>query len=121
MDETQDIALHHQYIAGIFDELKSEGILKSTYSTAPEKLDTAEIPAQYTLTGSANETDEFGENEEYIVRIYRVQVAVIPTGQANPTAREQLGRELLERCRKQLKRFTQLNGCPRVNEHRVLG
>ena len=121
MDETQDIALHHQYIAEIFSELVEEGLLVSAYSTAPEKLDTAEIPAQYTLTGSANETNEFGEREEYVVRVYRVQVSVIPTGQANPTEREQLGRELLERCRKQLKRFTQLNDCPRVYEHRVLG
>lgn len=119
----ENIELHQKHFAEIFDMLLDDNdvkLLKTTFSTAPEKLDTAEIPAQYTLTGSGNETNQFGESEEFITRIYRVQVAVLPTGQATPTARETLCRELLEKCRKHLKRYPLLNQCERVYRMRVL-
>lgn len=117
MDETQDIALHHTKIAGICSSVQG---MKKTFSTAPVKLDTEELPAQYTLTGSANELTVFGENEEYVRRTYRVQVAVLPTGQANAEAREKACRELLEKTRKQLNRYPMLNNCDRVLKSKVV-
>jgi len=95
-----DIALHHQAIAEICNALKVTNGLMKTFATAPEKLDTAELPAQYTLTGSGTDSNVFGETEEYVKRVYRVQVAVIPIGQATPTIRETKCRELLELVRK---------------------
>lgn len=98
-----DIANHHRAIAEIGTEIIGANKLTTAFATAPEKLDTAELPALYTLTGAAtNDESTFGENEERITRMYRVQVAVIPTGQATPTIRETTCRELLELVSKQL-------------------
>ena len=114
----EDIELHQKHIAQIFSLLTD---VKKTFDTAPEKLDTAELPAQFTFTGTADSTDEFGESEDYVARIYRIQFAVIPTGQATPTRREQLCRDLLEKARKHLKKYPSLKQCDRVFKAEVIG
>lgn len=119
-----DIELHQTAIAAICAE-KKLGVsltgITSTFATAPEKLDTEELPAQYSLTSGGTESNEYGENEEYVKRVYRVQIAVLPIGQATPTARETLCRDLLEKTRMQLKRYPFLNDTERVARARVLG
>jgi hypothetical protein len=56
------------------------GIVSAT-DPPPPKIDTAQMPALYVLTGSAEYDDEH-INEEH--RQYRVRVAIAPTGEANP-------------------------------------
>lgn len=119
----EDIELHQLHIAQIAQELVDANpqVLVTSFSTAPEKLDTGEIPALYSLTSSATRTNQFGEREEYLTRVYRVQVAVVPTGQATPTEREKLCRDLLEKVRKQFNRFPRLNDCNGVFTAKVIG
>jgi len=105
---TDAVGLHHAGIAKIGQDLVTAGKLTKSFSTAPEKLDTAELPALYTLTGSAVDNEDYGEREENTVRTYRIQVPVIPTGQATPTIRETQCRTLLEVVRKELKKHPQL-------------
>lgn len=59
------------------------------HNPPPGKLDTADLPAVYTLTGAA--TDDFqsgGSDSDRETRVYRVQVAVLPVGQGTPAERE---------------------------------
>lgn len=119
-----DIELHQAAIAEICAEVvDGESLigLTTTFSTAPEKLDSEELPAQYSLTSAGNESNEYGESEEYLKRVYRVQVAVLPIGQATPTLRETLCRDLIERTRRQLKRYPFLKNTAGVARARVLG
>lgn len=58
----------------------------------PAKIDTAQMPALYVLTGAAEYTDEHINEER---RQYRVRVAVAPTGEANPPLLEARIRTLL--------------------------
>lgn len=113
-----DIALHQQAIAGIFEGFTG---LKKAFEIAPSKLDTAELPALYTLTGSGNDSNQYGESEEYTSRTYRIQIAVIPIGQATPEIRETLCRDLMENVRRELKRYPSLDGTEGVERARVIG
>lgn len=123
-----DIANHHAAIAEIGNEIVGPNQLTKTFATAPEKLDSVELPALYTLTGSAtNDEQMLGEKEERITRMYRVQVAVVPIGLATPTLRETKCRELLELVSKQLSKHPFLKNTADstsnlgVEEARVVG
>jgi hypothetical protein len=62
----------------------------------PVNLNSANLPAQVIFTGQAQRDDSAGPNLFVVTRMYRVQVAAIPTGQGNPNARETVVRPLLQ-------------------------
>jgi hypothetical protein len=70
------------------------GITKA-FDVPPAGLDTAELPALYAFTGPMTPEEE---DSSFVTetRIYRVQVAVLPTGQGDPNTREALCRPLIE-------------------------
>lgn len=85
------------------------GITKS-FDPAPDNLDTAHLPALFAFTGPATQDDELlGDGNVVIRRIFRVQVAVIPTGQGSPATRESKCRPLLENVIKRFRSYQQLS------------
>lgn len=93
----------------------------SVFALAPAKLDSAELPAVYSLTGSATyDESELGEKWEVVTRLYRVQVAVVPIGLANPEIRESKCQPLLELVTHHLSGFPTLNNTAHVKKARVL-
>lgn len=68
-------------------------------------LETAHLPALYTLTGNATHTGELGEMDAYTSRRFNIQVAVIPTGQGDPNTREAQCRPLLEQTLKHYRAY----------------
>lgn len=61
----------------------------------PPKIDTAEMPLVYTLTGPAVDSNVAGEEFNYETRLYYVQCAVLKVGQGTPNERETRCRPLL--------------------------
>lgn len=116
---SDDITKHQEAIALICREVTE---IKKAFSTAPEKLDTAELPAAYSLTSSATDSETtYGEKESDVKRVYRIQVAVLPIGQATPTLRETKCRSLLDKVRKQFKKHPLLKNVEFVQNATVLG
>jgi hypothetical protein len=67
------------------------------FDVPPANLETAELPALFVFTGRASDDEEIlGSDEVMETRTYRVQVAVLPTGQGDPNTRERLCRPLIE-------------------------
>lgn len=89
---------------------------ESVFNLAPENLDTAQLPAAYSLLGSAtyNESED-GESSDVITRLYRIQVPVLPIGQATPQIRESLCQPLLEKVTAKLRGYPTLGNVPNVN------
>lgn len=70
--------------------------IKMAFDPPPAKLDTASLPALYVLTGPAtHDWLRAGSDGDYETREYRVQVAVLPLGQATPQASEERARPLV--------------------------
>jgi hypothetical protein len=69
--------------------------ITTAFATPPANLETAELPALYPFTGAMS-PDEEDSTSVTETRTYRVQVAVLPTGQGDPNTREALCRPLLE-------------------------
>lgn len=87
----------------------------------PASPDTAKMPALYVFTGTATDDDETGGDDlEREARIYRVQVAVLPTGQGTPAEREIRCRPILKAVKAWLKKYPHL-GTQYVEHARVLG
>ena len=88
------IALHKTAIATIAGTVT--GITKA-FEYSPAKIDTAELPALYILTGDANNDFEIiGDDMVQTTRTYRLQVACVPTGQASAETREALIPPIIE-------------------------
>lgn len=113
-----EIELHRTAIKTIFTNFS--GITKA-FDVVPEKLDTAELPALWSFTGQAphNET-LFGQNILSYERIYRIQVAVLPTGQATPTLRELKVAPLIESVSEELEAYPMLKNTAGVQEAKVM-
>jgi hypothetical protein len=88
---------------------------EDVFALAPAKLDTEQLPALYTLTQNANYfVSQYGENLLLATRVYRIQVPVIPIGQANAETRESLCQPLLETVTKTFIGYPTLNNCEGV-------
>lgn len=61
----------------------------------PPKIETAEMPLVYTLTGPATDSSDAGEEFDRETRTYFVQCAVLKVGQGTPDERETRCRPLL--------------------------
>ena len=95
----------------------------NVFALVPANLDTAQLPALYSLTGSATYNEStMGEWFEEVTRIYRIQVPVVPIGQANPETRESLCRPLIEKTAYTFNQYPTLGNCQgvRANGVRVL-
>lgn len=86
----------------------------------PPKIDTAEMPLVYTLTGAATDSSDAGEDFDRETRLYLVQCAVLKVGQGTPDERETRGRPLLIALKDALKAAPHL-GTAFVEQARVLG
>jgi hypothetical protein len=88
----------------------------------PPTWDTAALPGHYILTGGADDTpmgDDGGVVEES--RIVRVQVPVVPLGQATPYERETRSRALLDALKQQYRIMCRSARITGVRSMRVLG
>lgn len=88
---------------------------------APVSLDSTQLPAQVCFTGSAESEDAgTGENWVTVRRTMRVQIAMMPTGQANPEDRELMCRPMIDRVNAEYRRWPQLKGVAYVQEATVI-
>jgi len=86
MTDTSRIGLINQGLIAIASGVS--GIRQGFYPPPPT-LDTASLPAVFAFTG--NNTYDLSEmGVIQMTRIFRVQVACIPTGQGNPRDREEM-------------------------------
>jgi hypothetical protein len=113
------IILHREKIQEIgrtIEDFADENV----FALAPAKLDTAELPALYSLTGSAQYNESArGETWEEVTRLYRIQVPVVPTGQATPELRESLCQPLIEKVVYTFNEYPTLNNCANVRANGV--
>jgi len=86
----------------------------------PPKIDTAEMPLVYTLTGPATDSSAAGEDMDLETRTYYVQCAVLKVGQGTPDERETRGRPLLIALKYALKAHPHL-GAAYVERATVMG
>ncbi len=94
---------------------------ESVFDLAPENLDTAQLPAAYSLLGSATYDEaEDGEKWDTVTRVYRVQVPVLPTGQATPNLRESLCQPLLESVVNKLSGYPTLGNTAWVEKSKII-
>ena len=93
----------------------------TAFNPPPVAVETAHMPALYAFLGSASHNETaYGPNRVLTTRIYRVQVAVIPTGQGNPATRETQIRPLLQTTIEHYRKFPLLNRTAYVRNARVL-
>ncbi len=94
------------------------GITKA-FATPPAGLETAELPALYAFTGAMTPDDE---DSSFVTetRAFRVQVAVLPTGQGDPNTREAKCRPLLEAVNAAFRARFGLGGVEGVQTSRVV-
>lgn len=86
----------------------------------PPKLDSADLPAAYVLTGLAtDDTDSAGDDLDRETRTYAVQVAVIAGGQGTPDERETRCRPVLIAVKNKLRAYTRL-GVAGIENARVI-
>ncbi|MHB0922632.1 MAG: hypothetical protein ACYC3H_01535 [Bellilinea sp.] len=91
------------------------------FNPPPVSIETAHLPALYAFLGSANHNETaYGPNMVLTTRTYRVQVAVIPTGQGNPNTRELQIRPLLQNVIEHYRKYPRLSRTNRVREARVV-
>lgn len=96
--------------------------IKRAFDPPPPKLDSADLPALWCFTGAAvNDDEELGEDLILTRRSFRVQVAIIATGQGNPATREQLCRPLIEAVREKYYTTSSLRNLAWIQDVRVLG
>lgn len=93
----------------------------AAYDKPPANPLSTELPALFPFTGPASEASELGADYVLQARIYRVQVAVTPTGQHLPEQREALCRPLIEAVLSTFRSYPTLNGVARVQQSVVLG
>jgi hypothetical protein len=86
----------------------------------PATLDTAKLPLLYTFTGPAQYTD-LGDDFVIETRDYRVQVAVLPFGEASPQLREARVRPILVAVRTLYFSYPALGGVVGVQSALPLG
>lgn len=92
------------------------------FDPPPASLDTAKLPAAWTFTGeAADDWLTLGSDGDRETRLYRVQVAVLPEGQANPELREARIRPLIGYLRDCLAAHPSLGGTQYVQSATVLG
>lgn len=111
------ITLVNEALALILAEVTG---IEATFALPPPSLDTAALPACYILTGGGSdtyETDDFDSED----RIYRIQIAVVPRGQASAEVRETRCRALIHSVKNKLKSYTNLERTPFVRNMRVQG
>jgi hypothetical protein len=108
-------------IATALDGLPASGETASLQASDPPraKLDTAQLPAAWTLTGAANDTWDADFGNE--ARQYQVQVAVLPVGQSTVEEREKHVRPWIAAVRDALAGRPTLNGTAGVRKLGVLG
>lgn len=93
----------------------------SAIDPPPANPTTAVLPLLYVFTGPATVLeDEHGETWDTLVRQFRLQVAVIPTGQGDPNTRETLVRPLIDAAVDKFRSYPQLNGLKFVERLRVV-
>lgn len=114
---TDQITLHRAAIKSIGQTITG---LITVFDLAPEKLDSAELPALYPLTSQASYNQAVkGESMVEVVRVYRVQVPVIPIGLANPQTRESMCQPLIESVVNKYQGYPTLNNCAFVRANGV--
>jgi len=92
----------------------------TAFNPPPVAIETAHLPALYAFLGSASHSEEYGPNKVLTVRTFRVQVAVIPTGQGNPNTREMLVRPLLQNVIETYRKYPRLSKTAFVREAAVV-
>lgn len=92
----------------------------TAYNPPPAELPSGDLPALYTFTGNARHSDELGPNRVVVARTYRVQVAVIPTGQGDPNTREMLCQPLLDQVIDQYRKYPRLGRTARIRSARII-
>jgi hypothetical protein len=76
---------------------KSVTGIVSAIDPPPANPDSAKLPLLYVFSGSAqNDEARLGENFVETKRVFRVQVAILPTGQGDPNTREIKCRPILD-------------------------
>jgi hypothetical protein len=76
----------------------------------PPGINSDALPQAWVFTGDAQNDDEsLGPDMTVITRTFRMQVAVIPTGQADPETRETLCRPLLDNLSAHMRKYPRLN------------
>ena len=85
MTDTSRIGLINK---GLIDIAKTAAGVTAGFYPPPPQLDTVSLPAVFAFTGSGSY--KLDETEIFqVTRIFRVQVACLPTGQGNPKDREE--------------------------------
>jgi hypothetical protein len=91
------------------------------FDPPPANLQTAELPALFTWTGTAAHNESvLGEDFVETTRRFFVQVAVIPSGQGDPNTRETLVRPLLEAALAQFRKYPRFNDVDWVEKVNLL-
>ena len=94
--------------------------LQSVFDPPPPKIDSAQLPALYILTGGTDSEDITDNNFIATSRMYRVQVAVMPIGQGNPYSRETIARPLIENVKSVFRKYPSLGGAQGVQSMKVV-
>jgi hypothetical protein len=91
------------------------------FNPPPPKIDTAELPAVYAVTGSAtDDEDSAGDDQVRETRTYAVRVPVMPEGQGTAQEREKRCRPILQAVKAKLRQYPHL-GVAGVERARVIG
>lgn len=90
------------------------------FNPPPANLQSADLPALFTWTGSASHGDGLGEHFVETTRRFYVQVAVISTGQGDPNTREALARPLMEATLAQFRKYTRFSSIDWVERVKVV-
>jgi hypothetical protein len=97
--------------AGIATVGKGISGIKTTFTLAPANIDSSQLPALYSFTSSATiDTSALGDGVPLVRRTMRVQVAVIPIAEGDPTQREAKCRPLIDAAINQYLAYPQLGG-----------
>jgi hypothetical protein len=99
----------------------SAGFRLIPFNPAPPKLDTGDLIAQYTFTGSAQfDFSTPGRGQVRETRIYRVQFAVLTVAEATPELREIRVGPWINLAREKLTSYPTLNRLRYVESARIL-
>ena len=93
----------------------------TAFDPPPAGLNSADLPALFAFTGNASHGDtQYGANKVLVTRIYRIQVAVIPSALGDPNTRETLCRPLLDATVDTFQMHPTLGKIARVRRSRVV-
>jgi hypothetical protein len=85
--------------------------IKTAFALAPTNIDSSQLPALYSFTSSSTiDTETLGDGVPLVRRTMRVQVAVIPIAEGDPTQREAKCRPLIDEAIDQFLAYPQLGG-----------